>query len=212
MGEALLFYTRLPNADARLRATILEDKLGDVKQGNGIYGADGEDLYRNHLHAGQYHWGSNAVRAAYGTTNLDVVDYRLDPDNDAAYRLRALDTLHYFHGVNPFGIVYLTNMYSYGATYSANEVFSSWFAPNTRWANARTSECGPAPGYLTGGPNARAGEDGVPSRLAPPVGQPPQKSYRDWNRPWPDAAYAITEPSNVYQAGYVKLVAAFAQP
>ncbi|TDU28645.1 cellulase-like Ig domain-containing protein [Panacagrimonas perspica] len=209
MGEALLYYTRLPNADSELRATVLADKRSDVKGGHEVYGSSGEDLYRNPLGAQQYHWGSNSVRASYGSTNLDAIDYRSDPDNDAAYRLRALDTLHYFHGVNPFGIVYLTNMYRYGATYSANEVFSSWFSLGTRFSNARTSACGPAPGYLAGGPNANAGKDGVPEQIVPPVGQPPQKSYRDWNKPWPDASYAVTEPSNVYQAGYVKLIAAF---
>jgi len=211
MGEALLYYTRLPNADGELRATVLADKRADVKGGHEVYGSSGEDLYRNPLGVQQYHWGSNSIRASYGNTNLDAIAYGSDPDNDAAYRLRALDTLHYFHGVNPFGIVYLSNMYGLGATYSANEIFSVWFAPGTRFSNARTTECGPAPGYLAGGPNANARQDGVPEQLVPPVGQPPQKSYRDWNRPWPDAAYAITEPSNVYQANYVKLISAFAE-
>ena len=211
MGEALLRYTKLPNADSKLRETVLNDKRNDTLAGHDIYGSSGDDLYRSFLHDGQYHWGSNAVRAGYGNTNVDAVQYGVDADNAAAYRDRALGTLHYFHGVNPFGIVYLSNMYGYGATYSANRVFSSWFADGTRWADARTSECGPAPGFLAGGPNARAGADGVPNHLKPPVDQPPQKSYRDWNKAWPDASYAVTEPSNVYQGAYVKLIAAFAQ-
>lgn len=209
MGEALLYYTRLPMADAELGRTILDDKLNDARNAQGIYGDDGDDLYRNHLHRPQYHWGSNSVRASYGNTNVDMLRYQLDAERHPQYRQRALDTLHYFHGVNPFGLVYLSNMYPYGATYSANEIFSTWFAPDTRWSNARSSPCGPAPGYLAGGPNANAANDGVPARLTPPVNQPSQKSYRDWNKHWPEASYAITEPSNVYQAAYVRLLAAF---
>ncbi len=211
MGEALLYYTRLPQADADLRRTILDDKLNDARNSSGIYGDSGDDLYRNHLHAEQYHWGSNSIRARYGNTNADMLRNDLDPARAGQYRNRALGTLHYFHGVNPFGLVYLSNMYPYGATYSANEIFSYWFAPDTRWSNARTSDCGPAPGFLAGGPNASAAENGVPGHLVPPVGQPPQKSYRDWNKHWPEASYAITEPSNVYQAAYVRLLAAFAE-
>jgi endoglucanase len=208
MGEALLHYTRLPKADRALREAILADKQGDAGWSE-VYAERGEDLYRNFLHPEQYHWGSNSVRASYGSSNLDMLTYRIDAPRAAAYRGRALDTLHYFHGVNPFGMVYLSNMYRAGATYSANEIFSHWFAAGTRWSNALTSECGPAPGYLAGGPNRSALEAGVPARLVPPVGQPPQKSYRDWNVGWPEASYAITEPSNLYQGAYIKLLAGF---
>ncbi len=211
MGEALLYYTRLATADAGFSETILSDKRADTRAGNQVYGRSGDDLYRSYLHDGQYHWGSNSIRAAYGNTNLDAVAYRVDPRGDAAYLERALDTLHYLHGVNPFGMVYLSNMYAYGATYSANEIFSTWFNEGTRWSNAQRSACGPAPGFLAGGPNVNAASNGVPANLKPPVGQPPQKSYRDWNKGWPDASYTVTEPSNVYQGAYVKLLAAFAE-
>ena len=108
-------------------------------------------------------------------------------------------------------MVYMTNMYSLGATRSANEAFSQWFAPGSRWSNALESECGPVPGYMTGGPNASALENGVPRELVPPVGQPPQKSYRDWNAHGAQASYAITEPSVSIQANYVKVLSAFVE-
>lgn len=209
MGQALLFYTRLSGADPELRQKILEDKLGDARRDHGIYGTQGNDLYRNFMAAEQYHWGSNWVRANTGNTNMEMLRYQLDAQNARQYSTRALDSVHYFHGVNPFGMVYLSNMYALGATYSANEIFSAWFARGTPYANAQTSECGPAPGYLVGGPNRNAKKNGVPETLRPPVGQPPQKSYRDWNRAWPDAAYSITEPANIYQAAYVQLLAGF---
>jgi endoglucanase len=211
-GEALLFYTRLQSvADSPLSRSIKADKLHDVRTGKQVYGfRPDDDLYRAFMHTAQYHWGSNNPRAGYGNTNMDVITYGIDPPGNAGYSTRAVEVLHYFHGVNPFAMVYLTNMYAYGATRSANEIFHSWFAAGSRWSDALSSECGPAPGYVPGGPNLNAGKDGVPASLAPPVGQPPQKSYLDWNKGPPDTSWAVTEPAIYYQSGYVKLLAKFA--
>lgn len=211
IGEAVLAYASTRGADATLAATILGDKFSDAKSGNGVYGTSDEDLYRNLLHPEQYHWGSNSIRVNYAISNLAMITHGIDPAGHVAYRGRALETLHYLHGVNPFGIVYLSNMYRYGASYSSNEMFHTWFAPETRWSNALTSECGPAPGFLVGGPNPNAAKDGVPHDLVPPVGQPPQKSFRDWNQGWPENSYAITEPSTGFQGSYVRLLAAFVE-
>jgi endoglucanase len=209
-GEALLFYTSLQNADAALKRTLLADKLSDVKAGNKIYGfAPDDDLYRAYLHDPQYHWGSNNPRANYGNTNLDALTYNVGVENATSYRERALGILHYFHGVNPFGMVYLTNMYAYGATNSANEIYHTWFLPDTKWSDAKTSSCGPPPGYVPGGPNSSAANAGVPAYLSPPTGQPPQKSYKDWNKAWPENAWAVTEPAIYYQSAYIRLLSAF---
>ncbi|MFL6604073.1 MAG: glycoside hydrolase family 9 protein [Steroidobacteraceae bacterium] len=210
-GEALLFYTTLANADPALKRIIIEDKRTDVRQATQTYGFNpDDDLYRSFMPAAQYHWGSNNPRAAYGNTNLDVLTYGIDRQSDGTtYRTRALEVLHYFHGVNPFAMVYLTNMYAYGATRSANEIYHGWFADGTRWSDALSSECGPAPGFVPGGPNSQAVRNGVPPDLMPPVGQPPQKAYRDWNKASPDSSWAVTEPAIYYQSGYVKLLAHF---
>jgi len=209
-GEALLFYATLPKADHTLSQTILADKLADVKAGNHIYGFNpDDDLYRAFLHEAQYHWGSNNPRANYGNTNIDAANHDLGLPDLSSYRTRALGILHYMHGVNPLGIVYLSNMYAYGATASANEIYHVWFGAKTRWSDAKTSPCGPPPGYVPGGPNAAAAKDGVPSSLSPPTGQPPQKSYKDWNGAWPDSSWAVTEPGIYYQSAYVRLLSAF---
>jgi endoglucanase len=209
-GEALLFYATLPQADHALSQTILADKLADVKAGNHIYGFNpDDDLYRAFLHEAQYHWGSNNPRANYGNTNVDVTNHDLGLPDVSSYRTRALGILHYMHGVNPLGIVYLSNMYPYGATASVNEIYHVWFGAKTRWSDAKTSPCGPPPGYVPGGPNAAAAKDGVPSSLSPPTGQPPQKSYKDWNGAWPDSSWAVTEPGIYYQSAYVRLLSAF---
>jgi hypothetical protein len=63
---------------------------------------------------------------------------------------------------------------------------------------------------VPGGPNVRAAQSGVPGSLAPPTGQPAQKSYKDWNVGWPDSSWAITEPAIYYESGYVKLLSKYA--
>jgi endoglucanase len=211
-GKALLFYTTLPSADAGLKQAILADKLTDVRAGNHVYGfAADDDLYRAYLHDAQYHWGSNQPRANYGNTNLDVITYKLPVGNADTYKVRALEELHYFHGVNPFGMTYLSNMYRYGATHSVNEIYHTWFAHGTKWSDAQSSPCGPPPGYLPGGPNAAAVQGGVPASISPPAGQPAQKAYRDWNTGWPQSSWAVTEPAIYYQAAYVELLSKFAE-
>jgi endoglucanase len=212
-GKALLFYATLPNADPTLAAAILADKLADVEAGNQIYGFTAtDDLYRNYLQDAQYQWGSNQVRADYGNTNADVISYNIGVSSTTPYSTRALETLHYLHGVNPFGMVYLSNMTEYGATSSVNELFSVWFLPGTQWEDAVTSTCGPAPGYLPDGPAADAGQYGIPATLTPPVNQPEQKSYRDWNGivDNPQNSYVVSEAAIYYQAAYVELLAEFA--
>ncbi len=179
-GEALLAYTTLPRADGDLRRTILADKQGDSRSATQIYGfRPDDDLYRDFMFDSQYHWGSNNPRAAYGNTNMDVITYHIATGDVAEFRLRALETLHYFHGVNPLAIVYLSNMGRYGASRSVNELFHGWYAPGTQWSDALASACGPAPGYVPGGPNVHAADNGVPTWLAPPTGQPAQKSYKE---------------------------------
>jgi len=217
-GEALLFYSSLSSADATLKNTLLNDKRSDVNAGNQVYGfAANDDLYRSFMHNEQYHWGSNHPRANYGNSNVDVLTYNLAGANADSYRTRAVEVLHYFHGVNPLGMVYLSNMRSYGATVSANEIYHTWYASGSKWSNAVSSTCGPAPGYVPGGANASAARDGVPISLTPPVGQPQQKSYRDWNVGYNaslginESSWAVTEPGIYYQASYVKLLSVFAQ-
>lgn len=209
-GEALLAHARQPSADPSVATSITEDKMRDVAAGNQIYGFQpGDNLYRAYMHPEQFYWGSNQILANYGSSNLDAA--RLDLDRSAGYLARAAEILHYFHGVNPFTSVYLTNMGRHGATRSLNEVFHSWYWQGTRWDNALESECGPAPGFISGGPNVHAVSDGMQTGLAPPASQPPQKAYRDWNTSWPDSSWVVTEPAIYYQAAYIRLLSAFTQ-
>ncbi len=45
-------------------------------------------------------------------------------------------------------------MGEFGADNSVAEIHHQWFADNSQWDNAN-SDFGPAPGFLTGGPNPK---------------------------------------------------------
>jgi endoglucanase len=202
-GDSLLFYTRLPNAEDTLRKLIMERFRLLIQTNLGAYGNAGKlDPYHAYMPDDQYHWGSNFVKANYGNTNYDVVLHEASPNSLQPYTNRALNSLHYLHGVNPLGIVYLTNMYQAGAEYSANEMYHEWFGKGI-YSNALTSSNGPAPGYITGGPNKSY------TGSAPLRQQPPMKAYLDSNDPRLKM-WEVTEPSIVYQGAYIKLLSKFA--
>jgi hypothetical protein len=159
----------------------------------------------------EYNWGSNRNKAYAGVHNFDFATFNINSAQQALYKEVGQSYLHYLHGINPMGIVMLSNMYEYGADSSANEIYHSWYNHNTIWDNAKTSSKGPAPGYLTGGPNPDYGSWYGVNTLVPPFGQPRQKAYRDWNTGWngsaDEASWSITEPSIHNQAVYVSLLA-----
>ena len=201
-GDALLFYAKLPSADAALRELITNRFKELVRTNVSAYGnANDLDPYLAYMPDEHYHWGSNFVKANYGNTNYDVVLHNINPNKNDQYRVRALNSVHYFHGVNPLGIVYLTNMYDYGAEYSANEMWHEWLGKGI-YSNALTSPNGPAPGYITGGPN----KDSTGSATLRQ--QPPMKAYLD-SHDVKLNMWEVTEPSIVYQAAYIKLLSKF---
>jgi hypothetical protein len=201
-GDALLLYTQLPNTDDSLRKQIMERFKLLIRTNLSAYGNAGElDPYRAYMPSEQYHWGSNFVKANYGNTNYDVVLHKASLNSAQQYENRALDSLHYLHGVNPLGIVYLTNMYESGAEYSANEMWHEWFGKGI-YSNALASPNGPAPGYVTGGPNQSY------TGSAPLRQQPPMKAYLDSNET-KLKMWEVTEPSIVYQGAYLKLLSKF---
>ena len=203
-GDALLYYTTLPNADSKVKNDILVKKQREAITQDDIYQFIPEkDLYRAYITDSSYHWGSNGVRVNSGNTNYDMIVYNLDSNNEQTYRDRALEILHYLHGVNPLNLAYLSNMYAYGAENSVNEIWHDWFSDGTEYDNALASDKGPAPGYLTGGPNKN-----YTGSASPPLGEPYQKAYKDWND-GADRAWEITEPSIYGQSAYLKLLSKF---
>jgi len=211
--KALLKYTELSGINATVKTNILNNFKTDYASSDFTLGAwnSKKDPYMASMADYAYRWGSNAIKGANGMMSLDKIKY-LNDANKQAYRDIAEGMLHYLHGVNPQTMVYLSNMYDFGAENSANEIYHTWFNDVTIWDNAKTSTNGPAPGYLAGGPNYwYVAESGGFSDITPPAGQPHQKAYKDWNTGWDGsrnvASYAITEPGIYYQAKYINMLA-----
>lgn len=203
VNDALIRYARSPLADEATAIAILNSFSADIHNNyNGYYGFSAFDLYRAPMPDWSYHWGSSHSKAAYGHLNHLVVQSGLAADT-LPYQQYVDEAIHYFHGVNPQGMVYLSNMYSLGAERSANEIYHIWFADGTVYDHALESPIGPPPGYVTGGPNVYFSVSG----LVPPSGQPEQKSYLDFNTSWPSNSWEITEPAIYYQAAYLRLLA-----
>ena len=209
-GESLLLFTRLDGVPSGFRQRVLADFRREVEAGNGIFGFEPkQDLYRSFLHEPQYHWGSLQPRANYGNVNLQAARNGMaNAAGTPRLRQRALETLHYFHGVNPQGLVMLSNMRQAGATRSLDRLFHVWFSAGTKWDSVTGSACGPAPGFVTGGANANAEENGVPSSVSPPSRQPPQKAFLVSNDTRV-AAWTFNETGIYYQSAYVKLLSEF---
>ena len=229
--DAMLRYTRLQGADASVSNMVLSRK-GDNWAFTDYYDVTPmRSLYRAYMPSSAFHWGHTSARGNGGSIVMQNVRYNVNPTARGHYVDRARQMIHWFHGVNALGKVYLTNMSDYGAENSAYEIFHSWFAQGTRWQNALTGD-GPAPGLLPGGPNKDYGyKEGDPSRswfgphtvnLRPPFGQPPEKCYLDWGKAWntegcinnqcQEGSYAITENAIYYQAAYIRLLSYFVAP
>ncbi len=211
--DAALDYANAAGATPATVAAIHDAYLTGIRGGSNL-GALPGDPYRAYIPA--YVWGSNTIKAHMGNNFYNVVTYDLDESANQEMQRAAAPYLQYLHGTNPFSLVYLTNMYEYGAENSVNEIFHSWFANGSPlWDRVGESTYGPPPGFLSGGPNAyyecgdTSAPECAPDRVSPPLGQPPQKSYKDFNAVWPEGSWSISEPSNGYQVAYIRLLSKF---
>ncbi|MGB7963876.1 MAG: glycoside hydrolase family 9 protein [Propionicimonas sp.] len=230
--ETLLHYASLPGVTPRVSQETTDSYLRALDSGPQFMKAvqDGVDPYRAPID--EYTWGSNQSKAQMGRMFALAAVHGLDaqPADQSSPSGPALsaaeDYVHYLHGVNPLGLVYLTNMGDAGAEHSASTLYHLWFAEGSRWDSATANTPGPAPGFLVGGPNpyysldpccadtpACAGTreaDLCRMDPSPPLGQPAMKSYLQFNDGWPANSWEVTENSNGYQVAYVRLLAAFA--
>jgi endoglucanase len=221
--DTLLEYTKVSGATGGVVANILSSYKGGV-HGSAYLGAlqSNPDPYLASLQV--YTWGSNSVKSSQGNMFADVPVFNVDTSANADAMRAAERYVHYLHGVNPLELVYLSNMGGSGATKSITRFFHTWFAHGSMWDAQGVSKYGPPPGYLVGGPNPSYNWDGCcPSGCgsasnnaacgnappSPPVGQPDQKSYKDFNDSWPLDSWEISEPDVGYQANYVRLLSKF---
>ncbi|MFN6945028.1 MAG: glycoside hydrolase family 9 protein [Cytophagaceae bacterium] len=224
--NTLLYYTKLPGITAAVSNNIWARYNGSMNNNdhsNLPRYTDQTDAYRAFLADNNYVWGSNNPKNQQGLIFMNMITHNRDVPNHPTYRNAASGFIHYMHGVNPIGMVYLTNMSEYGAESSANEVYHWWFNDGSPlWDRVGVSTYGPAPGIVPGGANRNYNWDGCcPGGcggaannalcvvLEPPRNQPPQKSYRDWNTGWPQNSWEVTENGIYYQAAYIKLLSKF---
>ncbi len=194
-AEMLFEYLAQPGADRAICDRITAAFARSTRSPEFMPQPDRPGLYPGLMPRICYHWGSNHVAAGYGIAAAAAVDHDVDQALRSRLRQRALDLLHYLHGVNPLDLVYLTNMGRYGAASSITHLYHTWFQHE------------PPPGYLVGGPNRDY--DGT---LAWIRRQPPAKAYADFNEGWPEKSWELAEPAIYYQAGYIRLLADFVSP
>jgi hypothetical protein len=229
--ESLLYYAKLPGVTIEVANSIRRKFLTNLSVAS--------RAFQSYLHQGDpyrapirdYTWGSNRAKAMQARLFQLSALYSSDQTTVDASLAAALEYTHYIQGVNPLGIVYLTNMSVAGASHSASTMFHAWFAYGTRWERVLDEKRpGPPPGFLVGGPNPQFSTDaccrapaGSPAfrcygaaafslcqrSFKPPLSQPAEKSYLDFSDPWPANSWEITEPSLQYQSYYVRLLAAF---
>ncbi len=207
-GDALMYYIQLEDADVDIVNTIVTKRINEGNSSEFYF--NNNDLYRGYMPTWAYWWGSNSGKANVGIMNYDYINYALDSDNHKRYRDHALGILHFFHGINTFSNVFLSNMYHVGAEKSCDEIYHTWFSDGSKWDNAKDG-IGPAPGYMPGGfniydnPNLRikVGNEVYPDMLPD---QPSLKKYSETNE---FNSWSITEPAIYYQASYVYLLSNF---
>ena len=209
VNHSLLYILYLGYKDAKSETkSLINERFVNIFE-TSKYFANGleHDGYRAYIR--DYNWGSNSAKSSSG-----LLFEKMGNSNAAE------DYLHYLHGVNPFGMVYLSNMGIYGASKSATLFYHGWFGEN------------PAPGYVTGGANSRytwadcckqydadnsakgcgsASNNALCYAVSIPTSEPPEKMYSNINNGWPIDSWELTEPSLGYQTYYIRLISNFVQ-
>ena len=211
----LLYYAGLAHATPAVAAAIKRAFVDGFEKPGWMAGDS--DAYMSRVSG--YWWGSNLIKSNAGNIYADEAQLGLGGHDAKAAMTRAAGYVHYIDGVNPLGKVYLSNMNALGATHSVDRFYHTWFSHDSAlWADVRTSKYGPAPGYLVGGANpAYTWAQGCPAINAkcgsappsPPVGQPAEKAYADFSDAWPIDSWEVTEDSEAYQVGFIRLLARF---
>ena len=125
--EVLLYYTSIDSATENVAEDIISTYKSAMNNGSENFPAftSNKDPYRAHIK--DYTWGSNSVKSAKANMFYDIISYGIDEAKETDAYTAAQGYLHYLHGINPFNMVYLSNMYMFGGDNCVNEFYHSWF-------------------------------------------------------------------------------------
>ncbi len=226
--DMLLFYSTIEGATLSVAQEIKLRYNNSMMNSEDNFPAiiNRKDPYRAHIK--DYTWGSNSTKSKQGNMFMNVSRFNTGTLGTKDARDAAVGYVNYLHGVNPLNFVFLSNMFKYGAKNGVREFYHTWFADGSaKWDRVGTSTYGPAPGFLTGGPNPLYNWDSccpggcwsaannakcISENIIPPKSQPAQKSYKDFNSNWPLNSWEVTENANGYQINYIRLLANFVNP
>ena len=224
IAPTLLYFSRMQGVPQNFKSRIRQDYQNILTGDNALLDGVTEAEHAYDAPMGSYNWGSNSTASRRGSVFTQAAMAGMKGASKAEFKNAGAGYLHYLHGVNPQGLVYLTNMERYGAEKSASELYHAWFVNgSTDYDSTKTSTYGPAPGFLVGGPNPGYERDaccktvcgGYGAKickrpiLSPPTGQPPMKSYAEFNDGWPINSWSVTENSNSYQIAYMRLLSKY---
>lgn len=221
--DALLYYTKTPGATTGVRTAILNAYTSSMSTGADNLGAynNNTDAYRAWLTDNNYTWNSNQTKSKLGIMFNNMNTYNLNSTNSSKYKNAAEGVVHYMNGVNPNTKCYISNMGNYGSENSVTQFYHGWFENGSAaWDEVGVSTFGPPPGFIPGGPNPSYALDGCcPSscgsaannalcntNVTPPLNQPIQKSYKDFNDSWPVNSWTISEAGIYTNAAYVRML------
>lgn len=225
-----LLYRSFKDAKADIKTEIDERLVKLMNKSADFMGAFATDGYRSFIR--DYNWGSNSAKSSYGTLYMRLAESGISGIDPETYQAAAPEYLHYIHGVNPFGHVYMTNMSQYGAEKSLTQIYHKWFDVGSKWDYVGEGKFGPAPGYVSGGANKRYAWDGCCAKYDAdnsvkgcgsaannqlcyaqdrPIAEPSAKMYKDFNAGWPLNSWQLTEPSLGYQTKYIHLISRFVE-
>ena len=226
IAPTLLYFTRMRGVSPRFKTRIRRDYQNILTGENALLDAINEAEHGYAAPMSGYYWGSNSTASRRGSVFTQAAQASMRGASKTDFKSAGAGYLNYLHGVNPLGLVYLSNMKRYGAESSVSEFYHAWFVNGSAdYDSTKTSTYGPAPGFLVGGPNPGYERDqccntkcgGFGAKLckrpllSPPAGQPPMKSYAEFNDGWPINSWSVTENSNSYQISYLRLLSKYAE-
>lgn len=212
--NAMLYYCATPGATASTVNAIRANCITSVSSNNAdllpAYLAN-TDAYMAYMKDQDYQFNNNEYKAETGSIYANMNRYNLDVPNQTNYKNASLGYVHFFHGMNPMGNCFLTNAGACGGDKFTMQIYHGWFGDGSIY-DSTASYIGPPPGFVPCGIDYFYSPDGAYTGppIAPPMNQPVQKSYKDWNTSWPENSWQCSEVGIYTQAAYIKLLSMYA--